>query len=143
MVFGKTVCKRLFPDSFHICSMHVNRSVVSEAEFHGYEYCNDIHSGSFGYFNCDRWLSLQCSRLCFKCILILFFPDRTKDVFSDVCGGLSGDLSHHAYFICTYGSACSEAENTCKTVCAACVSYADFVRYRPFDAKGKRRNGDP
>ena len=29
----------------------------------------------------NRWLSLQCSRLLFKCILILFFPDGAKDVF--------------------------------------------------------------
>ena len=40
-----------------------------------------IYSGNFAYFDCDRWLSLQCGRLFFKCIFILFFSDRTKDVF--------------------------------------------------------------
>ena len=46
-----------------------------------YEYCNDIHSGCVDHFHRDRWLSLQCSWLLFKCILILFFPDGAKDVF--------------------------------------------------------------
>ena len=54
MVCRKTVCKRLFFDRLYICSMHFHWSVVSETEFHRYEYCNDIHSGSVGYFNCDR-----------------------------------------------------------------------------------------
>ena len=49
--------------------------------FYGYKYCNHIYSGNFAYFDCDRWLSLQCGRLFFKCIFILFFSDRTKDVF--------------------------------------------------------------
>ena len=56
-------------------------SSVSETEFHGYKYCNDIHSGRIDNFDRDRWLSLQCSRLLFKCILILLFPDGAKDVF--------------------------------------------------------------
>ena len=34
--------------------------------------------------------------------LFCFFSDRTKDVFSDLCSGLSGDLSHNANFIRTY-----------------------------------------
>ena len=31
-----------------------------------------------------------------KCIFILFFSDRTKDVFQNLCGGLSGDIFHNA-----------------------------------------------
>ena len=42
---------------------------------------NDIHFGRIDHFDRDRWLSLQCSRLLFKCILILLFPDGAKDVF--------------------------------------------------------------
>ncbi len=129
MVCGKTVCKGLFSDGFYICSMYFDWSAVSEAEFHGYEYCNHIHSGSFAYFHCDRWLSLQCGRIFLKCLFILLFSDRTKDVFSDLCGGLSGDLSHNAYFICTYGSTCGKAENTCK----ACLLSLLFVHRVLFD----------
>ena len=110
MVYGKTVCKGLFSDGIYICGMHFNWSVVSETEFYGYEYCNHIYSGGFAYFDCDRWLSLQCGRLFLKCIFILFFSDRTKDVFQNLCGGLSGDIFHNAYFIRTYGSTCSKAE---------------------------------
>ena len=128
--------------SIYICGMHLNWSVVSETEFYGYEYCNHIYSGNFAYFDCDRWLSLQCGRLFFKCIFILFFSDRTKDVFSDLCGGLSGDLFHNANFIRTYRGTCGEAENTCKAFYTACLSYTDSVRYRPSAAKGKRRNRD-
>ena len=101
-----------------------------------------IYSGGFDYFDCDRWLSLQCGRLFLKCIFILFFSDRTKDVFQNLCGGLSGDIFHNAYFIRTYGSTCSKAENTCKAVYTACFSYTDSVRSRPSAAKGKRRNRD-
>ena len=75
----------------------------------------------------DRWLSMQCGRFFFKRLFILFFPDRTKDVFSDLCGGLSGDLSHNANFIRTYRGTCGKAENTCKAFCTACLSYTDFV----------------
>ncbi len=87
MVYGKTVCKGLFSDGFYICSMHFDWSAVSEAGFHGYEYCNHIHSGGFDYFHCDRWLSLQCGRLFFKCLFILLFSDRTKDVFQTYAVG--------------------------------------------------------
>ena len=81
MVCGKTVCKRLLADGFYICSMHFDWPAVSEAGFYRYEYCNDIHSGCVDHFHRDRWLSLQCSRLLFKCILILLFSDGAKDVF--------------------------------------------------------------
>ena len=64
--------------------------------------------------------------------------DRTKDVFQNLCGGLSGDIFHNAYFIRTYGSTCSKAENTCKAVYTACLSCTDSVRYRPSAAKGKK-----
>ena len=109
MVYGKTVCKGLFSDGIYICGMHFNWSVVSETKFYGHEHCNHIYSGGFAYFDCDRWLSLQCGRLFLKCIFILFFSDRTKDVFQNLCGGLSGDIFHNAYFIRTYGSTCSKA----------------------------------
>ena len=142
MVYGKTVCKGLFSDGIYICGMHLNWSVVSETEFYGYEYCNHIYSGGFDYFDCDRWLSLQCGRLFFKCIFILLFSDRTKDVFQNLCGGLSGDIFHNAYFIRTYGCTCSKAENTCKAVYTACFSCTDSVRYRPSAAKCKRGNRD-
>ena len=89
--------------------------------------CNHIHSGGFAYFHCDRWLSMQCSRFFLKCLFILLFSDRTKDVFSDLCSGLSGDLSHNANFIRTYRGTCGKAENTCKAFCTACFSYTDFV----------------
>ena len=46
------------------------------------------------------------------------------------------------FFIRTYGSTCSKAENTCKAVYTACLSCTDSVRYRPSAAKGKRRNRD-
>ena len=124
---GKTVSERLFPHGNYICSMYLDWSSVSETEFHGYKYCNDIYIGSFAYFNFDRWLSLQCGRICYKCFFILLFSDRTQDVFSDLCGRVSGNFSHNAYFICAYGSTCSKAENTCKIVCSACFSYTSFV----------------
>ena len=57
------------------------RPVVSETGSYRYKYCNDIHSGRIDHFDRDRWLSLQCSRILFKCILILLFPDGAKDVF--------------------------------------------------------------
>ena len=68
-----------------------------------------------------------CSRICYKCFFILLFSDRTQDVFSDLCGRVSGNFSHNAYFIRAYGSTCSKAENTCKIVCSACFSYTSFV----------------
>ena len=77
----KTVCKRLLADGFYICSMHFDRPAVSETGSYRYKYCNDIHFGRIDHFDRDRWLSLQCSRLLFKCILILLFPDGAKDVF--------------------------------------------------------------
>ena len=81
MVCGKTVRKRLLADGFYICSMHFDWPAVSETGSYGYKYCNDIHSGRIDNFDRDRWLSLQCSRILFKCILILLFPDGAKDVF--------------------------------------------------------------
>ena len=77
----KTVCKRLLADGFYICSMHFDRPAVSETGSYRYKYCNDIHFGRIDHFDRDRWLSLQCSWLLFKCILILLFPDGAKDVF--------------------------------------------------------------
>lgn len=73
--------QRLLADGFYICSMHFDWPAVSETGSYGYKYCNDIHSGRIDNFDCDRWLSLQCSRILFKCILILLFPDGAKDVF--------------------------------------------------------------
>ena len=58
-----------------------DRPAVSETGSYRYKYCNDIHFGRIDHFDRDRWLSLQCSRLLFKCILILLFPDGAKDVF--------------------------------------------------------------
>ena len=142
MLCGKTVWKGLFSHGFYICTMHFNRAAVSETEFQRYEYCNDIYSGSFAYFNCDRRLSLQCSRIFLKCIPVLFFSDRTKNVFSDLCGGISGDLFYNAYFIRTYGGTCGKAENTCKALCTACLSHTGSVWYRPSAAEGKRRDRD-
>ena len=78
----------------------------------------------------------------FLSVFLFVFSDRTKDVFQNLCGGLSGDIFHNAYFIRTYGSTCSKAENTCKAVYTACLSCTDSVRYRPSAAKGKRRNRD-
>ena len=88
------------------------------------------------------WSMEKPSAKVLKCSFILFFSDRTKDVFQNLCGGLSGDIFHNAYFIRTYGSTCSKAENTCKAVYTACLSCTDSVRYRPSAAKGKRRNRD-
>ena len=142
MVYGKTVCKGLFSDSFYICSMYFDWSAVSEAGFHGHEYCNHIHSGVLlTSIVTDGYLcSVAGSFL--SVFLFCFFLDRTKDVFSDLCSGLSGDLSHNANFIRTYRGTCGKAENTCKAVYTACFSCTDSVRYRPSAAKGKRRNRD-
>ena len=57
---------------------------------------------------------LQCGRFFLKCLFILPFSDRTKDVFSDLCGGLSGDLFHNANFIRTYRGTCGKAETHAK-----------------------------
>ena len=59
--------------------------------------------------------------------VFLFFSYRAENVFSDVCGGISGNISYHAYFVCAYRNTCGKAENTCKTVRAACLSYTDSV----------------
>lgn len=84
---GKAVCKRLCPDSFYICNMYFNRSVISKVEFYGYKYCNYIHSGGFAYFNCDRWIFLQHSRIYFKRILVLFFLTEPRMSFQTYAVG--------------------------------------------------------
>lgn len=59
--------------------------------------------------------------------LFCFFFNRTKDVFSDLCGGISSDLSYNAHLIYTYRSACSKVENTCKAISTTCLSYTDSI----------------
>lgn len=42
--------------------------------------------------------------------LFCFFLTEPRMSFKNLCGGLSGDIFHNAYFIRTYGSTCSKAE---------------------------------
>ncbi len=126
----KTVSERLFPHGNYICSMYLDWSSVSETEFHGYKYCNDIYSGNFAYFDCDRWLSLQCGGSVLSVFLFCFFLTEPRMSFQTYAVGLSGNIFHNAYFIRAYGSTCSKAENTCKTVCSACFSYTSFCSIR-------------
>ena len=143
MVYGKTVCKGLFSDGIYICGMHFNWSVVSETEFYGYEYCNHIYSGGFDYFDCDRWLSLQCGRLFLKCIFILFFSDRTKDVISNLCSGISGYPCHYAAFLRDSRNTGCKIENACQTISTAGISHADSVWHGSSAAKGKKWDRNP